>query len=694
MITGFLTNGCIKDTYDMKMVSKKMQLNPTIAISAIKGDISLNDLVQWGDTVMFDQNNLVKVIFKEDSILNLKVADFYDVNDMVSFNQSYAIGDMSIAPVQGNLKYTLDQISQHFSPALRNQFLALNDGSAHQFPSFPSVDLGEITFSSFTNFENAVFKSGFLDISIENNLTAPLNAISVRLYNTIGHTAIGGDITIPSVLPGQTQTISIDLTDKTISNPILAGIVLSGSPGNPNPVLIDLTNSNIKISVQGRSLRVKSGRVILPPQEVTSLSNKDTISLDPVNDAELVELKVITGNLTYQIQSTSPLSGSFAIKLPAVKTEGIPLTQTININSNSTQSGAISLDNTNADLGTDPLRPFNRIPIEYAIALSSNGQMINFNENDKIRLDLSLLNPDFDFLKGYFGPQTHTGDHDTLKLGINDIFDHISGDFLLARPSMKFIYSNSFAIPIELNLEVTGYGNAKSVDLGLDPFIVKNPDGQVSRDKKDSLLIDKTNSSLAELLSLPPKEIHYTGLAKMNPQGNSGNRDNYIFGNSRLIASLEMEIPLDFRSSNLQFTETVKNFLKVEGSDKDNPIKPENFESLRIDLTAMNGFPFGVSLKMSLYNSLTHSIKGSVNADKNLEPAQVDNNGKATTSTQTTAIFEFTKDFFNSIDEADNIIFQFTLVTPANGTKDVKIYSDYRIGFNAALVMKPNIILK
>jgi hypothetical protein len=36
--------GCIKDTYNMKMLSKQTHLSPTLAISAVKGNISLSDI--------------------------------------------------------------------------------------------------------------------------------------------------------------------------------------------------------------------------------------------------------------------------------------------------------------------------------------------------------------------------------------------------------------------------------------------------------------------------------------------------------------------------------------------------------------------------------------------------------------------------------------------------------------------------
>ena len=77
MIMGFMIIGCIKETYDMNKLSKEVHLSPTMAVSAIKGDISLKDLDIWSDTVVSDQNNLVKIIFKKDSIFNLSIDDFF-----------------------------------------------------------------------------------------------------------------------------------------------------------------------------------------------------------------------------------------------------------------------------------------------------------------------------------------------------------------------------------------------------------------------------------------------------------------------------------------------------------------------------------------------------------------------------------------------------------------------------------------
>jgi hypothetical protein len=110
-------------------------------------------------------------------------------------------------------------------------------------------------------------------------------------------------------------------------------------------------------------------------------------------------------------------------------------------------------------------------------------------------------------------------------------------------------------------------------------------------------------------------------------------------------------------------------------------------------ISAKNGFPFGVSMSVSTYNSKTKTKLNTVNAGKIIEPAPVDANGKANGFTESSPDIELSKDFFTSAGKSDKIIFTFTLVTTGNGGKDVKIYSDNSLSFNAALITKPEVDL-
>jgi hypothetical protein len=693
MIMLFSTIGCVKETYDMNKLSTKVHLSPTLAISAVKGSVLISDLVKSNDTIVsdkdklvkivFDQNNLIKIVFKKDSIIDLKLLDFYDLSNMVFFSQSYTLGDLTLDPFLLSMKYAVGQI------------VALNDGSPHPIPPFGSIDLGEQTFS-FDNFDNAVFESGSLDITIKNNLPATLNPINVKFYNGSGHTILDAGFSIPSIPSGGTSSHTINLSGKSILNPIYAGIVLTGSPGNPTPVMITTNNSNIQLTISGSSLVVKSGRVKLPQQTVLSLDGKDTLAFDGGNGVELDELKTTTANLSYHIESTSSLTAALAVSLPTAIRGGSPVSKVITVPPGSKFDGSILFDNTVVDLGSILSNPYNRVPFTYSINVNSGSNLVTFNNTDKVKFDIKLLNPVFDYVKGYFGQITETIAPDSLNLQIEDVLKNLKGDFLITNPSIKLNYSNSFAIPMEVDMDAAGKRKSKqTVNLGLNP----NPFSIASctfahRDIDDTFIIDKSNSKLPELISMLPEIISFSGSATMNPEGNSGLRDNYIFSNSRFLGSLEVEVPLEFKMANLQFKDTLDNFLKDTSSTSNNSFKPEDFELLRLDIIVKNGFPLGISLNMSLYDSINDVVKSTVSATSLLSPAQIDANGKVTTVTETKTSIEFTKEFFGSINKADKIILEFTLNTTDSGTKDVKFYSDYKIDYTIAVVAKPDINLK
>lgn len=687
-----ITAGCIKETYNMDKLSGKGSFSPTMAMAAIRGDISFTDMIKESDTIVFGTDKSVKIVFREDTAIFLDLKDMYNFDDMVTFSDSYTIGPITLANFQGNVNFTLNQIVQSFSsPTLRTTFLGL-DGTTSPFPSFTSTTLPEASITSFPNFKSAVFKSGFLDISVSNNLPAPLGAISISLYNSVGHTIIGTAGTIPASQPGETQSASINLTDMTVTNALKVAAVLSGSPGKTTAVPISLTNSGIQITVKGRDLKVKSGEIIIPAQPLTSFDNKDTMTFDPGTGIEVDELKMLTGNLSYHIQSTAPLGASLKIKIPSSSRNSVPITETIAVPSGANLNGTIPLANTIFDLGNDPKKPFNRLAVEYTIDINAGSSYVIFNETNKIQMDIQLVNPSFDYLKGYFGQLTETIDPTTMDLDIKEILSNITGTMLISNPSIKFNYLNSFAIPVDFTLNATAKRNTQTVNLGLIPATksLLSPVGApVTRDIAGTIAINKTNSSLPALISLPPEEIVFSGSAKMNPAGDPTHlRNNYVFGNSRFLGSVEVEIPLEFRFNNLQFTDTVENFLKDSGTD-DNPIKPEDFQLLRVDLTAQNGFPLGVSIKMKLYDPVSKTVKSTIDATDLLKAATVDANGKVTGPVESVTKLEFTREFFSMVTKADQIIFQFTLNSTGNGASDVKIYTDYRIGFTAALVVKP-----
>jgi hypothetical protein len=301
-------------------------------------------------------------------------------------------------------------------------------------------------------------------------------------------------------------------------------------------------------------------------------------------------------------------------------------------------------------------------------------------------------------ITGSKGPFTQyaTIETQTLDIDTEGIFNNIDGEFLLANPSIKLVYTNSFTFPLKLKLDAVGKRvGDQDESLDLDTFNISLPDIPDQLEISDIFSIDQSNSNLPGLISMLPQKIEFSGTAILDPplvpDPNSINLED-----NRIIGSLEIEVPMEFRMNNLQFKDTLDNFMKVDDDDDDDdsPFNPEDFEMMSIRLSTANGFPIGISVGISLYDSETQTIKSSIDEAAILEPAPVDSNGKAVGVTETTTEIEITQAFFNSVSEADKIIFTFTLNTTSNGTQDVKIYSDYSIDFSAALLLKAQFNIK
>jgi hypothetical protein len=298
-------------------------------------------------------------------------------------------------------------------------------------------------------------------------------------------------------------------------------------------------------------------------------------------------------------------------------------------------------------------------------------------------IDLKLS----DFSKGTLIQKTAIIDPTTFDLNLHNVLKYITGDFKFLNPSIKFNYSNSFVDSIKINLNANGQRNDKTIPLNLAPFTVAIPNVPAQKEVTATYIIDKTNSNLQNLISLPPEVLNFSGTAILTTSTKNNQNGDNILSPNHLSGSLELDLPMELTMDNLQFTDTVGNFLK------DNSTQTQDFQFLHIEMTAKNGFPLEVSMKMSLYDSGTNTIKSTVDASGILEPAPIDSNGKASGFTESSTTIEFTSDFFRLAKKADKIIFRFTLNTPGNGSQDVKIYSDYKINFNATLVVKPDISL-
>jgi hypothetical protein len=142
---------------------------------------------------------------------------------------------------------------------------------------------------------------------------------------------------------------------------------------------------------------------------------------------------------------------------------------------------------------------------------------------------------------------------------------------------------------------------------------------------------------------------------------------------------------MEFRIANLQLSDTIDNFLATDPGE-DDPL--QDLEELQFILYMENGFPLGVSVMIELYDSTSMTVLETIDTGELFTAAPVDAEGRVTEPGTGTADIDFTRSFLDATQQADRMIFTFTLNTTDNGTKDVRIYSDYGILFKAAVRLK------
>jgi hypothetical protein len=691
VIIATLIGSCVKETYDMNRLSEKMRISPTFAVSAATGQVTLGNIVKPNDTIIYDDDDLLKLWIRKDSVAEIGLDSLIDLSEAFSFTGSYPVGEIKIENFTSQYQITLGQLSDYFIPSLWAEFQALDDGSPHPFPEFPLTNTGTHTFTSFSNFEYAVFSGGRIHIDITNNLPAPLTGLSITLKNGDDNSPVGGTITTGTIVAGSTWSTFIEMSDTRVYSTVTAEIVFNGSPGTTDPVIISMSDQ-ILFELSGEDLEVSSGRFVVPLQRVGESGSEEMVDFDLDDDMEITEFSLSTGIIDVEVTSSLTVHSEFSVVLPTITRSGLPFAESISVNPMSVSSGSYSANNLLALLNTNPLQPYNSAPAQYEVWISSQGAMIDFSSLDRIDLTASVRDLDIGYVKGYFGQLEETLEPDTIDLEIQDILDKITGEFYFANPSLTFSYSNSFGLPVEISLEATGKNRDKTAGLNLSPFILDYPVSPVD-DIESLFTIDRNNSSLPTLISLPPSSIVMSGAAKINPAGNTGLRDNYVSGDSRFVASIEAMLPMDIWINNLQFADTLDNFLKPE-TDDDEEFSPEDLDYVRLDLMVENGFPLGLSVQIVLHDSVTGTDLYTLDVPGIIDPAEVSTStGRVTSPVEKTTPVELEKSFFEAAETADKMILVFTLNTTNSPSQSVKIYSDYSISFKAGIVVKPDIIL-
>ena len=401
---------------------------------------------------------------------------------------------------------------------------------------------------------------------------------------------------------------------------------------------------------------------------------------------QIDSIRLYTGDFRFEVSSTFRHTGYVELYSPSVTKEGEPYRQRIQISSPSGTfsqvevfdlSGYLFTLNTDASTGDTELR------LEFRVVLDNSGNGIS--SSDRIDIATNFTNMEFESIYGYVGNYQLAGETGNFEI---DLFDNtLEGDIFFEAPEVTFHIDNGYGVPVEVSIdqfegrkEDTAPINL-SFAAGVNPFSIAYPDiSQEGEIVKDTISLDKTNTSIDDFINYKPEVIAYEVSAASNPENDPGIY-NFAHRDSRLDVGVEFVLPLWFSASNFSLQDTID----MDLSDIDNY---EDIDQLGFRLAVENELPAQVQMQVIFMDANYQPLDQLfLNGEEVIIPASVvDANGTVTASTEKATEVPLSKTRLQGIENTMYAAIVARLETSDYAPQNrVKFYDRYKVRFHLSV---------
>lgn len=326
----------------------------------------------------------------------------------------------------------------------------------------------------------------------------------------------------------------------------------------------------------------------------------------------------------------------------------------------------------------------NVIQIDFDLALTNSGNPVSPGELCEI--DLDFLDMGFYSIFGYIDSRNTFEESASLEIPFYaDNPDLAAVKF--ADPRINIFTTNSVGVPSVIELDsVIAIGLDGSSDM-LEfyegyPFVVPAPDlSSIGESVNAEFYINRETSNFDELLSLAPTSISYTVMG--STQQGTGDESHFVLDTSRLVIESEFLLPLDFRSTVFAFEDTLEFEMGEEGIDTSMVLEAQ------VRVGTLNELPLKLDLQVYLMNEF-HMVMDSLFGEEHviLAASEVDAEGKLVQASEETSTAFFPPEKLGILEEVRYLQILAKVNTAEQGSKDVKVYSEYSLDFDISLFVR------
>jgi len=447
------------------------------------------------------------------------------------------------------------------------------------FASITGLSAGVVPPSSFqvsndippvSTFSSATLANGLLWIHVTNNLGIDLDTVVVDLIDVVYGMSIGMQVFPGGLDDGETDSVSFDLSGRTVSNQFrvvadchtTGGTVLSAS-GKEMVTAVEFVD-NLQVSTATAAVKA------------ATLNFSETVDLqesDPVYEANLT-----SGQLQLTVTNNTALDATLDITLPDLVLGSTPLT--INQPVLAMSNAVIPVDLTGYSLRpSDSTLPQALAVSAVATIPGSGGSHVTVNQTDQFQVSADLTNLQFSSVTGRFSSTAATIDPTTEEIDVPKGFDSLQ----LVNAILTIEVENGVNLPGTVTLTLDG---SNGEQLNLNANIAPGGVGLATT----TLIIDST---VADFLFPVPDQISITGTATFGDGAmvSTITANDYVFASVNIIAPLEMIIGETQVESDIESEE-------IEQDDID--LITDHVVEARFNYNIINHLPLGTTVSILL----------------------------------------------------------------------------------------------
>ena len=657
---------------------KTQNWSPEIITPLANVKLTLADLIPEEGSVVYDEDNFIRLAYRDDNIFSFTADSVINIPTQEGFSEYYSFQDLPINDFNEEIDYTLEQVLTG-DPTI--QFFAEAAGIQIPFPYEQQVSGGVFNILSneldglgqtdieLNQFSEISFITGDLSIGIQNNLPINIENIEVNLSTGVDDVGL---LQFSNLQVGETQYLTTDLSGLTIDNNMLVDFLnLTLEQVDPMSEFIITPNSGIKIFFQITNINVDSVTMAFQNQQLADYNTIVDFNLE--NGEQIHNLILKTGKIICELQSTLNTNVILYLSIPSATLNGqLFETQRTIYAGTETSFEEIDLTGLNIDLTTDVVQPYNKIPIVVSAVLDTGDDLVTLTNQDSASIGLSFSDLSIEYADGYFGDYEIDLGGDVVDVDLS-IFEDFDSGLILDDPKFIIRVFNSVGIGANIQAGLNAFSPTGQNAIFNFNEIIDLP--AFFGDTVEQIWVyDKYNSTIDDIIALPPEQIEYFGTAFVN-----GNKDNinYISSDTKLSLGVEVDFPMSLNVANISLKDTIiLNELDVNY---------QKVKNLTLFMNIDNGFPLDTKLDLLLRDSISNVIFDTLEV-ANFSSGLVNEEGYLIESVSAENSIHLNDSQVENFLNSNQIVLDVTLNTEEN--QSIRLYSDYEFIVNMGIQLK------